>query len=264
MHAVGAGQADEVVAATGRAARAGERRDADRRASRRPRRPSSRSRAARPLACARARVTATRAPVERPRLEPGELVAQRGDRADDGDRRRADRRVRRGVARRSSASVATHGALAGQRAALDDRRRLVGRAPAGDELRGDPRQRGARPCRRRACPGSAASAGQSSAVARLGRVLVAGDEGDGAGQVAVRDRDARVGGRGDPGGDARARPRRHARGAQRLGLLAAAPEHERVAALQPHHAPARRARARRAAGRSPPAGTAAPPPSLPT
>ena len=37
-----------------------------------------------------------------------------------------------------------------------------------------------------------------------------------------------------PGGHARHDLERHARGAQRLGLLAAAAEHERVAALEPH------------------------------
>ena len=53
-----------------------------------------------------------------------------------------------------------------------------------------------------------------------------------------------------------------ARSAQRL--LAAAAEHERVAALQPHDRPARPGRARAAAPRSRSCGTASPPPSLPT
>ena len=55
------------------------------------------------------------------------------------------------------------------------------------------------------------------------------------------DRDARVGRRRDPGGHARHDLERHARRRERLGLLAAAPEHERVAALEPHHALARAA-----------------------
>ena len=53
------------------------------------------------------------------------------------------------------------------------------------------------------------------------------------------DGDARVGGRGDPGGDAGHDLERDARRAQRERLLAAAAEHERVAALQAHDAPAR-------------------------
>ena len=40
---------------------------------------------------------------------------------------------------------------------------------------------------------------------------------------------------------------RHAGGGERLGLLAAAPEHERVAALEPHDASRRSGPARRAA-----------------
>ena len=83
-------------------------------------------------------------------------------------------------------------------------------------------------------PGNAASASQSSARLGLRRVLVAGHERDRAGAVAVRHRDPRVRGGGDarghPGHDLERDPGR----AQRLGLLAAAAEHERIAALQPH------------------------------
>ena len=53
------------------------------------------------------------------------------------------------------------------------------------------------------------------------------------------DRDARVGGRRDARGDAGNDLEADACLGQRLGLLAAAAEHERVAALQPHHPPAR-------------------------
>ena len=92
---------------------------------------------------------------------------------------------------------------------------------------------------------------------RLVGVLVAGDERHAAGELAVRDGDAGVGGRGDAGGDAGHDLELDPGLAQPQRLLAAAAEHERVAALQPHHALARRARARPAAGRSPPAASAA-------
>ena len=61
-----------------------------------------------------------------------------------------------------------------------------------------------------------------------------------------------VGGGRHAGGDARDDLERDARRAQRLGLLAAAPEHERIAALEPHDHRARPRRARAAAARSPP------------
>ena len=54
--------------------------------------------------------------------------------------------------------------------------------------------------------------------------------------VAVGDRDAGVGRGGDPGGDAGDDLERDAGGGQRLGLLAAAAEDERVAALEPDDA----------------------------
>ena len=58
------------------------------------------------------------------------------------------------------------------------------------------------------------------------------------------ERDAGVGRRGDGGGHAGHDDERHAGGDQRLGLLAAAAEDERIAALEPHHDLAARARAR--------------------
>ena len=82
----------------------------------------------------------------------------------------------------------------------------------------------------------------------LGGILVRRHERDRRGLVAVRDRDAGVGGRGDARGHARHDLEAHARLGQRLGLLAAAAEHERVAALQAHHRAARRCRARPAGG----------------
>ena len=68
---------------------------------------------------------------------------------------------------------------------------------------------------------------------------MAGDERDAAGQLALGDGDAGVGGRGDAGGDAGDDLERDAGLAQQLRLLAAAAEHERVAALEAHDAPAR-------------------------
>ena len=100
--------------------------------------PSASSRRARPLAWARARVTATRQPAQRPRRQPRDLLGERGDRPDDGDRRRAhvvlacelgDRLERAG-----------HLALRRERPRFDDRRRLRARPPGGDQRRGDLRQ----------------------------------------------------------------------------------------------------------------------------
>ena len=116
-HAVGAGQADQVVGGRGRAA--GRRPSGsmritgacdDARAQRRQPRAS-------PLACG-ARAGHRHGDV-RPagRRQPGELARRARHRADDRDRRRADVLAARTLAR-SSPSVAAHGALAGQRAAL--------------------------------------------------------------------------------------------------------------------------------------------------
>ncbi len=69
---------------------------------------------------------------------------------------------------------------------------------------------------------------------RLG-VAVPGDERDGRGGVAVRDRHARVGGHADPRRHPRHHLERQARGAQVLGLLRPPAEDERVAPLEPDH-----------------------------
>ena len=78
-------------------------------------------------------------------------------------------------------------------------------------------------------------------------IFVAGDDGERRREPAVRHRDARVRGRGDGRRDAGDDLERDAGGGQRLRLLAAAAEDERVAALQPHDALARARPARRAA-----------------
>jgi hypothetical protein len=174
------------------------------------------------------------APGKRPGREPGELLVQPRDGAHDRDRRRAHlclARARCDVGERS----ADH-ALVGERPALDDRHRFARRAPAVDEPLRDavepahahvederPRERGERrPVDLRLV---------------LAGILVAGDEGDGRGHAALRHRDPGVGRRRDAGGDARHDREVDRRRAQQLGLLAAAPEHERVAALQAHHRP---------------------------
>ena len=85
-------------------------------------------------------------------------------------------------------------------------------------------------------PGKRASASQSSAVSAFSGILVAGDEGDRGGVVAVGHRDAGVGARRDPAGDAGHDLELDSGLAQRFPLLAATAEDERIAALQPHHA----------------------------
>src|SRR5690606_22095273 len=70
-------------------------------------------------------------------------------------------------------------------------------------------------------------------------VLVARHEADRGDEVAVGERDAGVGRRGDAARDAGADLERHAGRLERLGLLAAADEDERVPALPPADALAR-------------------------
>ena len=71
------------------------------------------------------------------------------------------------------------------------------------------------------------------------RGLVPGDERDRRRVVPVGDRDSRVGGGGHARRHARHDLERNAGLGQCLGLLAAAPEHERVAALEADHRPSR-------------------------
>ncbi len=70
----------------------------------------------------------------------------------------------------------------------------------------------------------------------LVRFFVAGDEGHGADVLAMRQWDAGEGARPQCGGHARHHLVRESSPPQRLGLLAAATEQERIAALQTHHA----------------------------
>ena len=210
LGAVGRRDADQVERA-----RVGQ---VDRRAARcgspAPRRPSRRARAAAPasaLACARARVTTTLRPLQRAVLEPAELVAQRGDLADERDRRRADRRLGGPVGQRLERR--DERALA--RGACRARRSPAGssaRRPCGDELLGDPRQLADAHVEDER-PGEARERLPVDRGLRLGGILVAGDERHRARRAAERHRDAGVGGRGDARGHAgddlerRCRPR---------------------------------------------------------
>ncbi len=170
------------------------------------------------------------AAVEGPALQPLDPLAPGGDRPEQQDRRGADSLGShgggQGLRRRH------HGALAGVRPSFDRGRGVGGVAAGGDQLLGDPRQ----VLHAHVEDERSGEGGERRPVdRRLGllRVLVAGDEGDGARVVAVGDRDAGVGGSGDPGGDPGDDLEGDAGVAQRLRLLAAATEDERVAALQP-------------------------------
>ncbi len=82
-----------------------------------------------------------------------------------------------------------------------------------------------------------ASARQSGLLIAVGRVT--GDERDTVCERTVGDRDAQRRRRGQPGRDPRDDVDGDTGGVERREFLAAAPEHERVAALEPHHAIAR-------------------------
>ncbi len=176
-------------------------------------------------------------PAERTRVaQPGQLAAQRGDGADDRDRRWPDPGL---GARRRSLQRGDDVPLVAQRAALTTAAGSRRAAPGSISWRAISRQRAARPCRRPACRGTRPAPASRAATSRLGRVLVAGDEGHRAARPPrwVTGMPG-VGGRGDAGGHAGHDLEGDAGGAQRLRLLAAAAEHERVAALQAHDGPA--------------------------
>ena len=198
--------------------------------------PSSRSRAGQAARLRAGARDGDHLAVERPPLEPRDRLAQLGDRADERDRRRPDLLGLR-PARRCPPSVSTTVRWPGMGAALDHRGRLARVAPGRDQPLRDQRQV-LDPHVEDERAGEARERVPVERGLRLLRVLVAGDERDRRRGVAVRDRDARVGGRRHAGRHAGHDLERHARRGQRLRLLAAAPEHERVAALQPHDAPA--------------------------
>ena len=103
------------------------------------------------------------------------------------------------------------------------------------------------PMRTTSVPPAAGERVPAGVAPTLGRVLVPGDHREARRHPPVRHRDARVGRRRDRAGDAGHDLEGDARGEARLRLFAAAPEHERVAALQPHDRSARGAVRRRAA-----------------
>ena len=145
------------------------------------------------------------AAVQRAALEPRQVVAQGGHRPDQRDRGRADalapRRARRrrpawrracagpgSVPRSITATGSSGGPALGLQPLGDPRQRAD--AHVEDERAREARERG--PVERRL---------------RLVGILVAGDEGDAAGELAVRDRDARVRRRRDARRSRRARSR---------------------------------------------------------
>ena len=93
-------------------------------------------------------------------------------------------------------------------------------------------------------PRSRADAAQSTSDSRLPGRHVPGDDDELVRDAAVGDRDPGQRGHRDGAGDARHHLDRDARGDAGLQLLAAAAEHERVAALEPHDRTGRPARAR--------------------
>ena len=198
--------------------------------------PRPRAGAASPLAWARARVTATRGrAVGGARTRGGARAAPPTGptRVTAGGRMPASR-TRSAMSREGG----EHGALAGQRAALDHGHGLVRVAPAREQALGQQRQ-GPHP---HVEDERAREGGERRPVqARLPlvRILVGRDQGHGRGAFTVRHRYARIGG----GGHARGHPRDDlegdARRREHLGLLAPATEDEGVPALQPHDVLAR-------------------------
>ena len=163
---------------------------------------------------------------EGPALVPGQVEA--GDGADDdrgrrleGDRRPARPRVVRTVvwSGRVPHRTAATGVSGGQAAGHQPGRDL---GPVGHPHQDDD---------------GAAGGGQRLPVGLgVDRVAaVAGDDGERGGQAPVGDRDAGVGGHGDRRGDAGHHLEGDAGRGQGQRLLAAPAEHERVAALEPHH-----------------------------
>ncbi len=89
------------------------------------------------------------------------------------------------------------------------------------------------PMRMTSVPPAFASASQSTSAAPLGGILVAGHNREMRRRPAVCHGDSGVRRRADGAGDAGHDLERHTGRRQRLGLLAATPEHERVATLEP-------------------------------
>ncbi len=175
------------------------------------------------------------AAVQRAPLEPGQRLAASDHRPDDDQRRRPDLLAVDGLG--EGLQCGHERALARHRAPLDRRRRLARVASRRDQRGGVLGQ----PPDAHVEDEGAGKGGERHPVEsglRLLGVLVAGYEGHRRGVVAVGHRDSRVGGGGDPGGDPGNDLELDPRLAQRLPLLAAAPEDERIASLEPDDAPA--------------------------
>ena len=142
------------------------------------------------------------------------------------------RRLHVGVADGRRAWRGRSAGRAGCRCAL--RRRAWPREAAGHRAGRRSRRCAPAPMRITRVPPGAGERVPVDVGAALRRVLVTGDDREVGGEAAVRHRDARVRGRGDRTRDAGHHFERRRRPRQRLGLLAAATEHEGIAALQPH------------------------------
>jgi hypothetical protein len=168
--------------------------------------------------------------VQRPVLEPGQVLAHPGHLAHHCDRGRGET----GGGLGDPGERRGDRALVGPRAVRDDGGRRVGRHPVGDQPAGvllegaDAHEEDERAGRRR----------ERAPVDRalgLRGILVARDERDLGGHPALRHRDAGIGGdsvgRAHAGDDLEGDPG----SLERQRLLAPAPEDERIAPFQPHH-----------------------------
>ena len=169
---------------------------------------------------------------QRPRVEPAQVLAQRGDAADDEDRRAAGRSTA-STRSRDLLERAGDRLLRRQRAVVDERRR--NRPAAG-------RARGARCSMCGSCCGPGVADDRAveprearpvDRRARLAFVLVAADERQRVAAAGIGERDARVARHADAGRNAGHDLERHALLVQEQRFGAAAVEHERIAPLQP-------------------------------
>ena len=165
-------------------------------------------------------------------LEPCEPVAQGGDGADKGDRRRAYARVHHATG--DVGERPGHRALIRKGAARHHRGRLFRRAPGGGQALGDQGEvLDAHVEHERS--GEARERAPIEGRVLLRRVLVARDERDGRRLVSVGGGDAGVGRGRHSGRHAGYHLEGHAGGGECLGLLASAAKDERVAALEADH-----------------------------
>ena len=176
------------------------------------------------------RVTRTLQPCKRQLLVPGELVGQAAHAADHDDCRRLDARTLRLLGKRGHRG--DNAPLTCGRTLLQHRRRSVGAHARVQQARHDIGKRtDAHEEHERAL--RAHERLEVDVVIGAG-ALVAGDDVQRRREIAVRHGNAVVGGNGDGRRDAGHDFVGHAMLGEQLELLAAAAEHERVAALQAH------------------------------